>query len=84
MGSKSRLLLVLICIVRNEDKPGFIGRLGTTLGDAGINIASFHLGRITSGSNAISLVCVDMPIPLPVLVQIQAIPGVLEAQVITL
>ena len=70
--------------VRNEDKPGFIGRLGTTLGDAGINIASFHLGRISSGSNAISLVCVDMPIPLPVMAQIQAIPGVLEAQVITL
>jgi hypothetical protein len=31
--------------VTNEDKPGFIGALGTTLGDAGINIATFHLGR---------------------------------------
>ena len=31
--------------VRNEDKPGLIGALGTLLGDAGVNIATFHLGR---------------------------------------
>ena len=31
--------------VTNQDKPGFIGRLGTLLGEAGINIATFHLGR---------------------------------------
>jgi D-3-phosphoglycerate dehydrogenase len=29
----------------NEDAPGFIGRLGTTLGEAGVNIGTFHLGR---------------------------------------
>jgi hypothetical protein len=32
--------------VTNDDKPGFIGRLGTLLGDAAINIATFHLGRL--------------------------------------
>ena len=31
--------------VRNQDKPGFIGHLGRSLGEAGINIATFHLGR---------------------------------------
>ena len=31
--------------VRNKDKPGFIGAIGTVLGSAGINIATFHLGR---------------------------------------
>ena len=31
--------------ITNEDKPGFVGNLGTTLGDAGINIATFNLGR---------------------------------------
>src|SRR6202049_3368272 len=35
--------------VTNEDKPGFIGRLGTLLGHAGINIATFHVGREAAG-----------------------------------
>ena len=33
----------------HADRPGFIGRLGTTLGDAGVNIATFHLGRAEAG-----------------------------------
>ena len=35
--------------VRNQDKPGLIGALGQALGDAGINIATFHLGRDQAG-----------------------------------
>ena len=42
--------------VRNQDKPGLIGALGSTLGDAGINIATFHLGRVKQGGDAIALV----------------------------
>ncbi|MDW8125986.1 MAG: phosphoglycerate dehydrogenase, partial [Geminicoccaceae bacterium] len=49
--------------VRNQDKPGFIGALGKTLGDAEINIATFHLGRDRPGGDAIALVEVDGPIP---------------------
>ena len=45
--------------VTNEDKPGFIGRLGTLLGDAGVNIATFNLGRSAPGGDAIALVEVD-------------------------
>lgn len=43
----------------NEDKPGFIGRLGTALGEAGVNIATFNLGRRDAGGEAIALVAVD-------------------------
>ena len=43
----------------NEDAPGFIGRLGTTLGEAGVNIATFHLGRREAGGEAVALVSVD-------------------------
>ena len=47
----------------NEDKPGFIGRLGTTLGEAGVNIGTFHLGRRAAGSEAVLLLSVDEKIP---------------------
>ena len=40
--------------VTNQDKPGFIGRLGTLLGDNGVNIATFHLGRDKPGGEAIA------------------------------
>lgn len=65
--------------VTNEDKPGFIGRLGTVLGDAGINIATFHLGRAAAGQEAICLVEVDGPIPADVAEKVKAIPGVRQA-----
>ena len=45
--------------VVNEDKPGFIGKLGTLLGDAKVNIANFTLGRSAPGAEAIALVEVD-------------------------
>lgn len=45
--------------ITNSDKPGLIGALGTTLGDAGINIATFHLGRAEQGGDAIALIEID-------------------------
>src|SRR4029450_4579525 len=47
----------------NQDRPGFIGRFGMTLADAGINIATFHLGRSAPGGDAICLVSLDGPLP---------------------
>jgi D-3-phosphoglycerate dehydrogenase len=66
--------------VRNEDKPGFIGALGALLGDAGINIATFHLGRERAGGDAIALVEVDTAVPAKVLKQIEALPQVLQVK----
>ena len=45
--------------VNNLDKPGFIGALGAMLGEAGVNIATFHLGRKDEGGEAIALVGID-------------------------
>jgi len=45
--------------ITNKDTPGFIGSLGTTLGDANINIATFHLGRAEAGGAAIALIEID-------------------------
>ena len=66
--------------VTNQDKPGFIGRFGATLAGAGINIATFHLGRETPGGDAIALVEVDGVVPADVLAKVQALPQVRQAK----
>ena len=66
--------------VTNEDKPGFIGRLGTLLGEAGINIATFHLGRSAPGGDAIALIEVDQALGEDLLARVRAIPGVVQAE----
>jgi D-3-phosphoglycerate dehydrogenase len=65
--------------VTNKDKPGFIGRFGTLLADAGVNIATFHLGRAAQGSDAICLVSTDGETPEAVLAAVQALPLVMQA-----
>jgi D-3-phosphoglycerate dehydrogenase len=65
--------------VTNQDKPGFIGALGTTLGQAGVNIASFNLGRTQRGGEAIALVEIDEEIPDAVLAEVRRLPHVVRA-----
>ena len=60
----------------NEDAPGFIGRIGTLLGENGINIGTFSLGRREAGGEAILLLSVDSPVPPPVLETARGVPGV--------
>ena len=66
--------------VTNQDRPGFVGRFATLLAGAGINIATFHLGRETAGGNAIALVEVDGAVPPDVLAQVQQIPNVQQVK----
>ncbi len=66
--------------VSNEDKPGLIGALGTLLGDSGVNVANFHLGRAEAGGHAIALIGVDQPIDETVLTAVRALPHVGRAQ----
>ncbi|ODU60085.1 MAG: phosphoglycerate dehydrogenase [Acetobacteraceae bacterium SCN 69-10] len=65
--------------VTNQDKPGFIGRFGATLAGAGINIATFHLGRAEAGGDAICLVSVDEAVPEEVLAMVRTLPLVMQA-----
>jgi D-3-phosphoglycerate dehydrogenase len=53
----------VMLFINNQDKPGFIGALGTMLGEANINIATFHLGRQSEGRDAIAIVGVDQMVP---------------------
>ncbi|HEX9465442.1 MAG TPA: phosphoglycerate dehydrogenase [Alphaproteobacteria bacterium] len=72
-----------VLYIRNQDKPGFVGNLGRTLGDSGINIATFHMGRIAVGGDAICLVLVDQPLTEAVLAKVRAIPHVVNARALT-
>ncbi|HEY2530977.1 MAG TPA: phosphoglycerate dehydrogenase [Xanthobacteraceae bacterium] len=66
--------------VTNQDKPGFVGRFATLLADAGINIATFHLGRDSAGGNAIALVEIDGMVPTEVLARVGQIPNVQQVK----
>src|ERR1700688_1834174 len=66
--------------VTNQDKPGFVGRFATLLAGAGINIATFHLGRESPGGDAIALVEIDGMVPPNVLAEVQQIPNVQQVQ----
>ncbi|MFN3688954.1 phosphoglycerate dehydrogenase [Salinarimonas sp.] len=69
--------------VRNEDKPGFIGAFGSLLGDAGVNIATFSLGRDAPGGDAICFVSVDQKPSAELLDRIEAIPQVKRARAVS-
>ena len=66
--------------ITNLDKPGFIGRFSSTLGEAGINIATFHVGRDKPGGDAVALIEIDGELPPAVLAQVRALPQVQTAR----
>ena len=65
--------------VTNQDKPGFIGALGSLLGQHGVNIATFHLGRSVAGGDAILLTQVDQPLTEELVAKVRALPQVVQA-----
>src|SRR3981189_2780273 len=66
--------------VRNKDKPGFIGALGNALGAAGVNIATFHLGRTAPGQDGIALVEVDQLLTPELIEAVRHLPNVIQAK----
>jgi D-3-phosphoglycerate dehydrogenase len=69
-----------VLFVRNLDKPGFIGALGTALAAASINIATFHLGRLAAGKQAICLVEIDQPLTPNLLDIVSGLPNVVQVK----
>jgi D-3-phosphoglycerate dehydrogenase / 2-oxoglutarate reductase len=65
--------------VRNADKPGFIGRFGSVMGEAGVNIATMNLGRDKPGGDAICIVATDEPVSDGVLAKVKELPMVIRA-----
>ena len=65
--------------INSLDRPGFIGRFASILGDSGINIATFHLGRDVPRGNAMTLIEIDGELPTDVLAAVRALPQVQQA-----
>ena len=68
--------------VANEDKPGLIGGVGQLLGDAGVNIANFHLGRNKDATAAVALIEVDQEVAKDLLGKIEQLPSVKEVRLL--
>lgn len=68
--------------VTNNDQPGYIGSLGSTLGKLNVNISTFNLGRKAKGQEAIALVGVDTPLSEDMLNEIRALPQTRQAKYI--
>jgi len=62
--------------IANRDAPGFIGSVGVILGEAGINIGTFHLGRREPGGDAILLLSVDGTVSPELIARIESVPNV--------
>lgn len=71
----------VLVILRNRDVPGVIGRVGTLLGNAGINIAGYHQARVAAGGDALAAISVDARPAGPVLESLRALPEILSVAI---
>jgi len=74
----------LIVVTRHHDRPGIVGAVGTILADAGINISSLELSRLSERGDAMMFISVDDPVDEAVLSRLRSADGIVEAKVIEL
>jgi D-3-phosphoglycerate dehydrogenase len=63
-------------VVRNDDRPGMIGLVTSSLGEAGVNISDLHLGRSKVGEVALQVLALDHAAPEDVIAKLRATPGI--------
>jgi D-3-phosphoglycerate dehydrogenase len=71
-------------VVRNEDRPGMIGVVGTVLGEAGLNIADMDVGRSPTGAAAMMVVATTEAVPTEVAEALRAVPGIVSVHSVDL
>jgi D-3-phosphoglycerate dehydrogenase len=69
-----------LLVLRNRDVPGVIGRVGTMLGDAGINIGEYHQARLEAGGEALAAITVDGRVDSKVIDELRARPEVIDVR----
>ena len=74
----------VLVILRNRDVPGVIGRVGTLLGAAGVNIAEYHQGRLEAGGEALAAIAVDEKLPADLMKKLSELPEVLSVRQVEL
>jgi D-3-phosphoglycerate dehydrogenase len=72
-----------LLVVRNDDRPGMIGLVTSSLGAAGINISDLHLGRSSSGDVALQVLALDQPVPDEVLAKLRKADGIVSVHVLS-
>lgn len=70
--------------VWNVDRPGMIGKVGTILGQRGVNIANMHVGRQDAGGTALMVLTLDAPAPPDVVQEIGAVDGIAQVKAVHL
>lgn len=70
----------MLLVLRNRDVPGVIGRVGTLLGEAGVNIAEYHQARLAAGGEALAAVSIDTPVTAELRDRLSALPEVLDVR----
>ena len=73
-----------LLITRHRDQPGIVGSVGTTLAEAGVNISSLELSRLSEHGEAMMFVSVDQSIDGSVLQALASVPGMLDVRVVEL
>jgi D-3-phosphoglycerate dehydrogenase len=63
-------------VVRNDDRPGMIGRVGTIVGDAGVNIADMDVGQSAEGASALMVLATAEAVPESVQDALRAVEGI--------
>jgi D-3-phosphoglycerate dehydrogenase len=71
-------------VSRHADRPGVVGRIGTILGEADINIASMQVGRDAPRGRAMMFLTVDEPVGAEVLERLRAVPGIEDLRYVEL
>ncbi|MCE5228916.1 phosphoglycerate dehydrogenase [bacterium] len=71
-------------VIGNRDLPGFIGAIGTALGNENINIAQMTVARTIPGTEAFTVISVDGPVPVEVLKKLQSLHNVLSVRAIVI
>ena len=74
----------LMLVTRHRDQPGIVGAVGTLLADAGVNISSLELSRLSEHGEAMMFVSVDESVPDETLERVRSVDGMLEARVVEL
>jgi D-3-phosphoglycerate dehydrogenase len=65
-------------IAQNDDRPGVIGRVGTVLGDAGVNIDNMDVGKTVRAGSAMMVIATATPTPAAVIERLRQVPGIVE------
>jgi D-3-phosphoglycerate dehydrogenase len=74
----------VMLITRHRDKPGMIGRIGQTLGQADVNISAMHLGRTAPRADALMILALDDDVPLSAAEEIRTHEAVIDLWMIRL